>query len=306
MTRTTARIIVLLMIGMLAWGVQASERKLVGFAQDTLGNDWRVAQVREVKQVLAEYPEIDFIYTDAQGETSLQAHHIEKLAEQGVDLIITSPRDQDALTPVIEQVYRQGVPVILLSRSISNDSYTSFVTLNNRAIAQSAARYLVEQLEGRGKILMLEGVAGASTTQDRTEGFMQVVKDYPDIQVTKRTANFLRADAILAVSELIAEGVEFDAIYSQSDSMATGARMALTQAGIDPGSLLIAGIDFISEAQEAIRNGEQSISFTYQTGGAEGARLAVQILQGKEVPKQVTLDSIAVTRDNVDQVEPIF
>jgi ribose transport system substrate-binding protein len=82
--------------------------------------------------------------------------------------------------------------------------------------------------------------------------------------------------------------------------------MALTQAGIDPGSLLIAGIDFISEAQEAIRNGEQSISFTYQTGGAEGARLAVQILQGKEVPKQVTLDSIAVTRDNVDQVEPIF
>jgi ribose transport system substrate-binding protein len=306
MTRTTARIIVLLMIGMLAWGVQASERKLVGFAQDTLGNDWRVAQVREVKQVLAEYPEIDFIYTDAQGETSLQAHHIEKLAEQDVDLIITSPRDQDALTPVIEQVYRQGVPVILLSRSISNDSYTSFVTLNNRAIAQSAARYLVEQLEGRGKILMLEGVAGASTTQDRTEGFMQVVKDYPDIQVTKRTANFLRADAILAVSELIAEGVEFDAIYAQSDSMATGARMALTQAGIDPGSLLIAGIDFISEAQEAIRKGEQDISFTYQTGGDEGARLAIQILQGKEVPKQVTLDSIAVTRDNVDQVEPIF
>ncbi|MDR9467242.1 substrate-binding domain-containing protein [Marinospirillum sp.] len=306
MSRTTPRIILLLMIGLLAWGVQASERKLIGFAQDTLGNDWRVAQVRAVEKALAEHSDIDFIYTDAQGETSLQARHIEKLAEQGVDLIITSPRDQDALAPVIEQVYRQGIPVILLSRSINNDSYTSFVTLDNKAIARSAGRYLVDELEGQGHILMLEGVDGASTTQDRAEGFMEVVATYPEIKVTRRTANFLRADAILTVSELLAEGVEFDAIYSQSDSMATGARMALTQAGIDPGSVLIAGIDFISEAQEAIRKGDQDISFTYQTGGAEGARLAIQVLQGKEVPKKVTLDSIAVTRDNVDQVEPIF
>ena len=286
--------------------LHASERWLVGFAQDTLGNDWRVAQVRAVEEGLAGHPYIDFIATDAQGEISLQARHIEELAERGVDLIITSPRDQDALAPVIERVYRQGIPVILLTRSINSDSYTSYVTLDNQAIAKAAARYLVDQLGGQGQILMLEGVAGASTTQQRTEGFMQVVQDYPGIQVISRTANFLRADAILAVAALLAEGQVPDAIYAQSDSMATGARMALTQAGIAPSSLPIAGIDFISEAQEAIRQGEQSISFTFQTGGAEGAQLAIDILQGKEVPKKLVLDSIAVTRDNVDQVEPIF
>jgi len=298
--------ILLLTVGLLAMSAQASERWLVGFAQDTLGNDWRVAQVRAVEEALSDHPNIDFIYTDAQGETSLQARHIEQLVEQGVDLIITSPRDQEALTPVIEQVYAQGIPVILLTRSINSDNYTSLVTLDNRAIAQAAARYLVEQLDGEGHILMLEGLAGASTTQDRTEGFMEVVKDYPGIQVTSRTANFLRADAILAVSAFLAEGQVPDAIYAHSDSMATGARMALKQAGIELSRLPIAGIDFITEAQEAIRQGEQSISFTFQTGGAEGAQLAIDILQGKEVPKKRVLDSIAVTRDNVDQVEPIF
>lgn len=306
MTGWTFRVALGLLLSLMLLNLQASERKLVGFAQDTLGNDWRVAQVRAVEKALAEYPDIDFIYTDAEGETSLQARHIEQLADRGVDLIITSPRDQEALAPVIEEVYRQGIPVILLTRRINSDAYTSYVTLDNRSIARQAARHLVEQMQGEGQLLMLEGVAGASTTLDRTEGFMEVIKAYPEISVTSRTANFLRADAILAVTDLLDQGASFDAIYAQSDSMATGARMALSQAGIDPGSLPIAGIDFITEAQEAIREGQQSISFTFQTGGAEGAELAVQILRGEAVPKRLTLESIAVTRDNVDQVDPIF
>ncbi|WP_404419365.1 substrate-binding domain-containing protein [Marinospirillum sp.] len=284
----------------------ASEPYRIGFAQDTLGNDWRLAQVREVEQELDKYPQVEFIVTDAEGETSLQAQHIEELVARGVDVLMTSPRDQVVLSSVIEKVHQQGIPVILLSRAIAGDGYTSLVTSDNRAIARSAAEHLVQELEGQGHILMLEGVEGASTTEERSEGFMQTLQNHPDIRVTRRTANFLRADAILAVSGLLTEGVKPDAIYAQSDSMATGARMALQQAGIDPASLPLVGIDFISEARDAIRAGEQSASFTYQTGGKEGARLAMQLLKGEEVPRKLVLDSVKVTSENVDQVEPIF
>ncbi|MCU7921734.1 MAG: LacI family transcriptional regulator, partial [Candidatus Thiodiazotropha sp. (ex Dulcina madagascariensis)] len=82
--------------------------------------------------------------------------------------------------------------------------------------------------------------------------------------------------------------------------------MVLSKHGIDPKSIPSVGIDYIRSAREAIRRGEQSASFTYPTGGAEGARMALKILKGEAVPKEIVLESTMVTKDNVDQVEPIF
>jgi ABC-type sugar transport system substrate-binding protein len=282
------------------------QRYLIGFAQDTLGNDWRLAQVMEVKRELDKHPNVDFIYTDGKGDTALQAKHIEDLVDQGVDLLITSPRDMNVLSEVIATVYRKGIPVMLLSRGIAGDSFTIFIHPDNRAIARSAGESLVDALGDRGSLLMLEGLPEATTTIQRTEGFLEVVARYPDILVTSRVANYLRGDAIMAVESVLAEGVEIDAIYAQSDSMAAGARMALKYHGIDPTTIPIVGIDYIKEARQAIRKGEQTISFTYRTGGTEGAIAALKILRGEQLPKEIIIDSIRVSRENVDSVEPIF
>ncbi|MFO8155434.1 MAG: substrate-binding domain-containing protein, partial [Thiohalospira sp.] len=167
---------------------------------------------------------------------------------------------------------------------------------------------LFDAIDGEGRVLMLRGVPGATTTRHRTETFRQLAAMEPGITVTSRTANYLRGDAILAVEGLIRRhgGFPFDAIFAQSDSMAEGARMALRQAGLDPASVVIAGIDYIAEARAAIRAGEQLVSFTYPTGGTEGAELALRLLAGESVPRQLILESRRVTAANVDEIAPIF
>ena len=284
----------------------AGKQFLVGFAQDTLANDWRKTQVLEVTKELENHPHIRFIYTDGQGDTALQAKHIEDLAAMGVDLLITSPRDKVALTPVIRKIYERGIPVILLSRGIEGDSYTTYIHPSDTKIGQAAGKYLAAKLKGRGHILMLEGIPTATTAIQRSESFLEVMRQHPKIPVTRQVANYLRGDAIAAVESLLLQGERFDAIYAQSDSMATGARMALRHHGIKPGAIPIVGIDYINEARQAIRHGEQAISFTYPTGGAEGARAAIKILNGEQVRKEIILKSTRVSRDNVDRVEPIF
>ncbi len=303
--RVNPWLLILAMVWLVA-PVHGDESFHIGFAQDTLGNDWRVAQVMEVKQALAAYPQVRFEYTDAQGSTALQAKHIEDLVNSGVDLLITSPRDRHALSQVIERVYTQGIPVILLSRDIENDNYTTFIHPGNLAIGRAAGEYLAQQLEGKGRILMLEGVPGASTTQYRSRGFLEAVADHSGITVERRVGNYLRADAIRATEAVLETGKRIDAIYAQSDSMALGAMMVLRRHGIDPSSLPIVGIDYIDESRAAIRRGDLAVSFTYPTGGREGAMAAMEILQGKPVAKEILLDSVRVTRDNVEQVEPIF
>ncbi len=281
-------------------------RFVVGFAQDTLDNDWRLAQVDELKRRMAAHPEIEFLVTDGRGSTAQQIQDIEDLISLDVDVLVTSPRDSRAMTPVLSRAYQRGTPVVLLTRRILTDDYTTFIGADDRAIASDAAEYMVRQMNGTGTILMLQGVPTATTAIDRTEAFLDATADYPDIRVITKVGNYLRADAAAAVEELIFQGWRFDAIYAQSDSMVQGALLALEKAAIDPEPLVIVGIDYISEAREAIRAGKQDASFVYPTCSESAARAILAILEGREVPRRITPPSIMVTRDNVDTVEPIF
>ncbi|MDD3519496.1 MAG: substrate-binding domain-containing protein, partial [Chromatiales bacterium] len=213
----------------------------------------------------------------------------------------------DLMTPVIERVTARGIPVVLLSRRTTGDVYTTFIHTDNRAIARQAADRLARRLNGQGRVLILQHIPTTTPAIERTEGFLEALAKYPGMQVAAiKRADSLRDKAILAVEEALAGGLKFDAIYAQSDSMASGARAALRRAGIDPATIPIIGIDYIAEAREAIRAGEQDASFVYPTFAPEGAEVAMRILRGEKVPKTIVVESRMVTRDNVESVEPIF
>lgn len=285
-----------------------AQKKLVAFAQDTMANDWRAAQVRDLQKAFAAHPEIEFIYTDANGDTARQVEDIEKLAAQGVDVLITSPRDAELMREPIARVHRKGIPVILLSRRVNGEEFTQFIAADNRAIARQAAQHLARRLNGKGNILMLQHIPTTTPGQLRTEGFNEELKKHPGLKVVAiKRADSQRALAIQKVEEALAEKLAFDAIYAQSDSMAMGAILALKKAGLDPRKIPITGIDYISEAREAIRAGELDASFTYPTFGKEGAEAALRLLRGgKPERKEVMIDSTPVTRANVEKVTPVF
>lgn len=288
--------------------VLADDKPLrVGFAQDTLGNDWRLAQVRELEHEFAKYPQVEFIVTDGKGRTAKQISDIENLVHRGIDILITSPRDALAMAPVISHVYATGIPVVLVTRGIPGDSYTTLVGPDDRLIARDAARFLVERLGGHGRVLMLEGVPTATTAIARKEAFIAELGLHPGMQlVASRVGNYLRADALRAVEAVLAEGTRFDAIYAHSDSMAAGARLALAKAGLDPSTIPIVGIDYIDEARAAIRNGRQAASFTYPTSGEATVKTVMAIAAGREVARRIIVDSTRITIDNVEEIEPIF
>lgn len=287
--------------------VTPGNRYRVGFSQDTLANDWRAAQATALREAFARHPEVKFFYTDGLGQTAKQVGDIEDLIHQRVDVLIASPRDGRVMAPVLARAYRHGIPVVLVTRGIMSDDYTTLVAPDDRAIARKAADYMAKRLGGRGRILVLRGVPTATTAIARTEGFLERIRQHEGVEVVAiKDANYLRADAIRAIEEVLAEGLRFDAIYAQSDSMASGARLALRRHGLDPAGMVIVGIDYIDEARQAIRSGEQSASFLYPTCAEETARVVLDILAGERPPRQVRVESKLITRDNVDAVAPIF
>jgi ribose transport system substrate-binding protein len=283
-----------------------SDGVVIAFAQDTMHNDFRKAQVYEVRDTLAKHPRVRFVYSDAKGQTSLLIRQIEHFIKEDVDLLIVGTNDEGAVVPVIEKAFRRGLPVIVLDRGINSEAYTTFINSDNTRIGRIGAEYIAKRLHGKGTVLLFEGLPKADVTKDRSRGFLEAMRRHEGITVIRRTGNYLRKDAIIETERLLAQGIRVDAIFSESDSMLSGVRTVLKQHRIDPRSIVMVGVDYTHEARKAIRSGTQSGSVLFPLGGKKAAELALKILAQEEVPKKITLPVKLVTKENVERVPPIF
>jgi len=280
--------------------------KTVAFAQDTLGNDFRKAQVFEVRDEAGKYPNLKFVYSDAKGQTSLLIRQIKGFIDSKADLIVVGTNDEKAVVPIISKAYKSGIPVIILDRGIQGDSYTTFINSDNIKIGSIGAQYIAKRLNGKGKVLLFEGIQTADVTKLRSKGFLDEIKKHKGISVIKRTGNYLRKDAIIEMEKLIASGEKIDAVFSESDSMISGARSAMEHHGLDPSKIIMVGCDYTSEAREAIRKGTQTGSVLFPLGGKKSVETAVKIFKGEHVPKHIVIPVKLITKANVETEEPIF
>lgn len=284
---------------------QESRPKVLAFAQDTMKNDFRKAQVFEAKAA-ADKAGMAFEYSDAQGQTSLLVRQIQEFANRKVDVLIVGTNDERAVVPVLAKALESGVKVIVLDRGIKGDKYTTFINSDNVKIGAMGGEFLAEKLAGKGLVLLFEGLQTADVTQLRSKGFLEVMSRYPDIKVIKRTGNYLRKDALLEMEKLLSQGIRVDAIFAESDSMLSGARMAMEAKKVDPRKVLSVGCDYTSEARDAIRQGTQTASILFPLGGDKSIEVARKLMAGEKVPKHIENPVKLVTRENVEQVAPIF
>ena len=298
-------ILSLFVISLISVSLEA-QVKTVAFAQDTLGNDFRKAQVYEVRDTAAKHPDIKFVYSDAKAQTSLLIRQIKGFIESKADLIIVGTNDEKAVVPIISEAYKNGIPIIILDRGIQGSDYTTFINSDNIKIGSIGAEYVAKRLNGKGKVLLFEGIQTADVTQLRSKGFLDEMKKHKGISVIKRTGNYLRKDAIIEMEKLIASGEKIDAIFSESDSMLSGARSAMERHGINPSTIITVGCDYTSEAREAILNGKQTGSILFPLGGKKSVETAVKIFKGENVPKHIVIPVKLITKTNVNHEKPIF
>ena len=299
--------IIVLTCGSLAFPALSAEPEfIIGFPEDNMSNNWRAAQMAEIKAELAGYPNVKFLMEDAGGNIAQNILDIEEMARKGAQLLFLGPRDPNAILPVISRLRKQGMHIVLLTRKLNSADYDTYISPDDFKIAYEAAVFLAEKLGGVGRVLMLEGVTTTTTSQQRKNGFMNGLTNYPGIQVISRVANYSRNDAVKVVDEALRNGLEFDAIFAHNDAMVTGARTVLKGRGIDPASIPMVGIDFLPETKEAIIKGEQLASFTYPTAVKAGVAAALDILHGKKVRRFIEVPSQLVTRENVQLVKTVY
>jgi ribose transport system substrate-binding protein len=287
----------------------AADPWIIGMSQCNLGEPWRVQMDADVRAAAAEHDNLRVIFKDAQNESLTQRAQVEEFVEQGVDLIIISPKEAAPLTRPVAEAYQQGIPVIVLDRAVQGDQYTTFIGADNVRIGREAGRWIREQLGGRGKIVELKGLMTSPPGQDRNQGFLQGLEQdrYPGLEIVfSGEMQWLEPNARREMESALATNAHIDVVYAHNDPGAHGAWLAARAVGRED-EMLFVGIDALPhEGQQYVAQGILDATFLYPTGGAEAIDLALDILRGVEVPKHITLGTRLFTQANVAQGgEPI-
>ena len=274
----------------------------IGMSQCNLGEPWRVQMNKDVDAAAAKHPHLEVEFKDAQNDTLRQRAHVEEFVAAGVDLIIISPKEAVPLTEPVAKAINAGIPVVVLDRAIVGDKYTCFIGADNKRIGKAAGLWLAEQLGGRGKIVELKGLMTSTPGQDRNSGFRAALKDYPNIRILfEADMKWLEPNARKEMESALARFDDIDAVYAHNDPGAHGAYLAAKAAGRDE-EIIFIGIDALPhEGVAYVKQGILDASFEYPTGGKEAIDVALKILQGEEVAKNITLNSRYFTKDNVER-----
>jgi ribose transport system substrate-binding protein len=278
----------------------------IGYDIYFLGNSWSVQTAEEFKGAAERHKDQikNLIITESGGSADKEISNIEDMIAQKVDAIIVSPLSPSALAPVCERAMKAGIVVLLFGAKISSDQYTSLVTVDDYEFGKVGAEWLAKKLNGKGKIVALNGMAGISTNEERFQGAKDVFAKYPGIQIVGAvTADWDYAKAKTAMSDLLQANPTIDGVWSQGGAMTLGAMEAFQAAnrplvpmtGEDNNGLLKVWVKLKPQGFETIAVSKPTWL------AARSLEVALSALSGKTVQKDNVLPPPLITNDTVDK-----
>ncbi|MGO2486353.1 MAG: sugar ABC transporter substrate-binding protein [Pseudomonas taetrolens] len=251
------------------------------------------------------YPEsVQLQFEDARADVVKQLSQVESFIGQKVDAIVVNPVDTAATGRITKAAVKAGIPLVYVNRRPDDATLpqgVATVASDDLEAGRMQMQYLADKLGGKGDIVILLGDLANNSTTNRTKGVKEVLAKYPDIKVDQeQTGIWLRDKAMTLTNDWITQGRKFDAVVSNNDEMAIGAAMALKQAGVAKGTVLIAGVDGTPDGVRAVEKGELAISvFQDAKGQAYGAvDTAMKMIKKEPVDQAVWVPFQLITLNN--------
>jgi ribose transport system substrate-binding protein len=222
---------------------------------------------------------------------------VEEVLKSRPDAVVFIPVDDVAMVGPVERLNEAGIPIVLASNPLPG-RFVTYVGADDYDIGYREARYLFDKLGGKGKIVILEGTAGAPTNRERLRGYKQALSETSGIEVLASvTGNYQQADGKRAMAQMLRDFPQIDALLSANDSMSLGALEAMKEAGR---TLTVISINGILPAVKEIEAGNilASVDFNMFKIGCTATLAAVRYLHREPLPDKVILPAEVIDKSN--------
>lgn len=279
---------------------QEETRYIIGVSQCS-DDEWRNQMNKEILREALFYPGVEVEIRSAGDNNQHQIADIEYFIHKKVDLIVVAPNEAEAITPIVEKAYSQGIPIVLVDRKINSEHYTAYIGADNYEMGRQIGIYITSRLRGEGNIVELTGLKGSTPARDRHRGLMDALADAPGIHIIAQAdAGWFRQSARHAFDSILTQQPRIDLVFAHNDRMASGAHDAAIQKGRDK-DMLFVGVDALAGKEmgvEMVTDGTLDATFIYPTGGDRVMQVAMDILEGRNYPRETLLSTALVNRQN--------
>jgi ribose transport system substrate-binding protein len=309
-------------IGLATPGHAADKKFKIFLSMSYIGNDWQAEAENEIRAMAASKllrDKVDLRIQVAGPNAQRQIQQINSMVQAGADAILVYPISPTALNAVVKNACARGVIVAAYDSVISEPCAYNF-HIDQRLWGQNQGNWLVKQLNGKGNVVMINGVPGTSVDLLRKQGVMDVLAKNPGIHVVAQ-ANGMWSQAVARteLSKIVAthpwstiDGLVMQAGCYTANSMQKESGIAdeklLPCAGeasnggriqILPVGTQVEGANGSYRPMGAHRMSSGSQNFS----GALALKRVVEKLEGHDIPHLTVIDQGLVSNDNVKLCE---
>ncbi len=290
---------IIILSALASYGCKETKTYRIGISQCSQ-DDWRAKMNDEIKREIMLHENATVEIRSADDSNTKQTEDIRYFADNGFDIIIVSPNEAEALTPVIRDVYESGMPIIIFDRNINDSSYTARIGVDDKGIGSAAAHYAFNILGAHPKAIEITGLPGSTPAENRHDGFVEEFVKGGGHMLASATGKWNKEDAMPIVDSLLNIYDDIDLIYAHNDRMAIGASEIARSKG--RANIKIIGIDAAPTIGiKAVADGVIDATFLYPTEGHRLVRTALAILDGEPYERDVQIPaSSAVDISNAD------
>jgi ribose transport system substrate-binding protein len=237
-------------------------------------------------------------------DATMQTSIVNALASNPPAALLIAPTDDQAMLAPIQQVKNRGAKIVEVDTSLKDTSVAvSSLSSDNVAGGKLAAQTLAKLIGGKaGSVLVLDTIAGTSTTNARAQGFEDELKNYPNlksagVQFTQNEPD----QAASKVTAAISSTPDLVGIFATNLNSGEGAATGLRNAG-KIGQINLVGFDASPSEVAGLRKGEYQGLIAQDPAqiGTQGVDQAVASLEGKPVTRTITAGLHSITKADMD------
>jgi ribose transport system substrate-binding protein len=285
----------------------------IGITQNNVGVDsYQTTYDASIKAAAAKLDGVDVIVLDAGGDVARQIAQMQDLIQQKVDAIIIWPTNGQAVVPIVRKAQQAGIKVIVTNSNIADAGQpfiAAFSGPDNIRQGKYSAEMMCDALNGKGEVVQISGQPGYTTAIERQKGFEdRLAVACPDVKIVEtQPGDWNREKSQRVMENFLTKYDNIDGVYAGDDKMGIGALNA-AKAAKRTGIAFIGATNF-AVGYEAMAKGEYYGS-VYQSpvDDANAAlKTAIDVLNGKDVPKKNYFDTPKITKANMNEfTKPVF
>ncbi|TLX78390.1 substrate-binding domain-containing protein [Labilibacter sediminis] len=304
MVKVKTRKYIIILVCLFLFSCERKKEVTIGFSYADK-NSTQVLRAEVINEIAHQFNyNITLIEKDACGQKENQRKDLIDLYNDHIDLLLLYPADTTYFTDIVEKLFDNNIPVVLIDQKVNTEKYTTFIGRDNKTIGYKAGMAAADILNDKGSILTITGNNNSFTTTERSHGFSSAISKFAHINIEATIDGNWHKDSVeQKLNYLINTGHIPDLIFAHNDAMATWSSAICRKHKIKP---LIIGVDGLLANQGGIyqvENGNIDITFRNKPGGDIAVESAIAILEENPPAKKQIIQSLFINKDNVSIIK---